>query len=101
MFVNRPLGFAVLAVATTWSGHAGGMKAISRRLSAATPPESRVKVAASRRDAGNPLDTLSEARMVHAAMPFRMLGFSRIPVVSLALNNRLNRCDAIGIGYVI
>ena len=39
-FLNRPLGLAVLSVSTRRSVHARGMKA-SRRLSAATPPESR------------------------------------------------------------
>ena len=42
---------------------------MSRRLSAATPPESRINVAAYRGDAGTWLDTSSKFRIVYAGIP--------------------------------
>jgi hypothetical protein len=100
-FLNRPLGFAFLPVSTTRSGHAGGMKAISRRLSAATPPESRSKDAASRRDASTSLDTSSEARMLHAGIPSGCRPCAADTGGIACAQPPANRCDASGIGSLI
>jgi hypothetical protein len=77
------------------------MKAISRRLSAATPPESRIKDAASQRDASTSLDTLSEARMVHAGIPSGCRPFAADTGGFAGAQPPANRYDASGIGSVI
>ena len=79
---GRPLGPAARF------GHAGGMKAISRRLSAATPPEPHANQNASQRDAS----THREGRRTLgplAGIPSGCDSFSAYPGGVAALNHRL------------
>jgi hypothetical protein len=68
-------------------GHAEGMKAISRRLSAAIPPESNTKHIASQRDAS----TYRMQKYMRLLLPSLRDGafLGRMPVVSLVLNHRI------------
>ena len=69
------------------SGHAGGMKAISRRLSEATPPETTPKHHASQRDAS----MSGLCKRMRGLLPSLRDGavLGRVPVGSLTLNHRL------------
>jgi len=76
------------------------MTATSRRLSAATPPDDIIQKHASQRDA-SPRRLLNEREGVFAGIPSGCRPFFQpFPVVSLALNHRLVRFDASGIGTV-
>jgi hypothetical protein len=73
----------------TFSGHARGMKAISRRLSVATPTELRPKNNASQRDASPGACAIGRFGDLLASLAGCDSVGGSFPVVSLALNHRL------------
>ena len=78
-----------MAFKRTFSSHAEGMKAISRRLSAATPPEPSPKNKASQRDASTGACVIGNFGDLLASLTGCDSVGGSFPVVSLALNHRL------------
>ena len=79
--------------------HAGGMKSISRRLSAATPPEPSIKHIASQRDA-SPQRAISRYIGSFSDIPPGCGPFRTLPGGVADAQPPANRGDASGIGSV-
>jgi hypothetical protein len=94
--LDRPLWLGVF-------GHAGGMKAISRRLSAATPPEPHANQNASQRDAS--LRRVRRGRIGSigplAGIPSGCGSFSAYTGGVAGAQPPANRCDASGIKFLV